>query len=316
MKRIGNIDELDLCSVFHNEASEFTPWLAEDENLSLLSDAIGVELLSPKTEISLSSNHRADIICRDSDGRPVVIENQIYPSNDNHLGQILSYASALDSMILIWVASDFKDDHRAVIDYLNRVTNEDFAFFGVKARALKIGDSDPAILFEVVAKPNSWTGKSGSIDDRARFMLTLKERLDKCRRGNNYSVQSPGWNTITVTVGIRAIHFTVRLNKKGLEVVLKLPKGGVYEKTFEMRREIDTELHDTIIEWNQIETRKHHDQIIAKCDFDFHQVDVWEGRFQWAADTLNRMYTVIIPKVKEIVKLQKKPADSPQPPDE
>lgn len=305
MKKIGNLESLELNSVFHNEATEFTPWLAEEANLSLLSDAIGIELLSPKTEMSLSSSHRADIICEDSDGRKIVIENQIYPSNDNHIGQMLSYAAALDSMILIWVASDFKDDHRAVIEYLNRITNEDFAFFGVRAKVLKIADSDPAILFEVVAKPNSWTGKSGSLDDRARFMTGLKDQLDKSKKGN-YSVQSPGWNEINVAVGISSVYFTIRLNKKGLQVVLKLPKGGVYEKMFDLRDEIESAMPELDIEWNQVETRKYHDQIIAQSNFDFHQTEVWGGRFQWAADTLNRMYTVIIPKVREIVKSLKK----------
>ena len=44
MKKIGNLESLELNSVFHNEATEFTPWLAEEANLSLLSDAIGIEL--------------------------------------------------------------------------------------------------------------------------------------------------------------------------------------------------------------------------------------------------------------------------------
>lgn len=34
----------DLRDVWKNEAQDFTPWLAKDENLELLSEAIGIDI--------------------------------------------------------------------------------------------------------------------------------------------------------------------------------------------------------------------------------------------------------------------------------
>jgi hypothetical protein len=39
---------------------------------------------------------------------------------------------------------------------LNRISGDSYAFFGVEVRAVRIGDSIPAPLFDVVVKPNEW----------------------------------------------------------------------------------------------------------------------------------------------------------------
>lgn len=36
----------DLREVWPNEALDFTPWLAKEENLSILGEAIGIDMLS------------------------------------------------------------------------------------------------------------------------------------------------------------------------------------------------------------------------------------------------------------------------------
>ena len=41
---LGRLEKVDLRSVFPNEASAFTPWLAKEENLCLLGETIGLDL--------------------------------------------------------------------------------------------------------------------------------------------------------------------------------------------------------------------------------------------------------------------------------
>ncbi len=41
---LGRLETVDLRTIWRNEAGDFTPWLGSDENIRLLSDAIGIDL--------------------------------------------------------------------------------------------------------------------------------------------------------------------------------------------------------------------------------------------------------------------------------
>lgn len=41
---LGRLAKVDLREIFASEAGQFTPWLAQQENLALLGEAIGIEL--------------------------------------------------------------------------------------------------------------------------------------------------------------------------------------------------------------------------------------------------------------------------------
>lgn len=47
---LGRMEKVDLRKVWQSEAGGFTPWLAKEDNLSLLADTIGVELELEATE--------------------------------------------------------------------------------------------------------------------------------------------------------------------------------------------------------------------------------------------------------------------------
>ena len=54
MINLGQLKEIkDLRKVWPHEALDFTPWLAEEENLMLLSDAVGLEITVEETESSV-----------------------------------------------------------------------------------------------------------------------------------------------------------------------------------------------------------------------------------------------------------------------
>jgi hypothetical protein len=44
-KKLGRLVKVGLREGWVSEAGDFTPWLAQDENISLLADAIGLELV-------------------------------------------------------------------------------------------------------------------------------------------------------------------------------------------------------------------------------------------------------------------------------
>jgi len=42
--KLGRLEKLDLRTYWKKEATDFTPWLAQEENIQLLSETIGIEL--------------------------------------------------------------------------------------------------------------------------------------------------------------------------------------------------------------------------------------------------------------------------------
>jgi hypothetical protein len=156
---LSKIEHLPLRRCWQNEASDFTPWLAEEENMARLAEAIGMtELEVIATEEKVGS-FRADILCNDPiNDRLVLIENQLEKTDHNHLGQILTYAAGLDAATIIWIAEKFTEEHRAAIDWLNRITDKNFNFFGVEIQLIKIrSNKSVAPVFNVIAKPNDWS---------------------------------------------------------------------------------------------------------------------------------------------------------------
>ncbi len=155
---LGRLQTVDLREVWASEPYNFTPWLAQADNLEFLAESLGLPGLElVKAEHAVDS-FSADIVARVIDTEHhVLIENQLERTDHLHLGQLLTYAPRFDAKIIVWVARQFTEAHRAALDWLNSITDERYAFFGVEVQAVRIGDSMPAPQFNVVAKPNSWT---------------------------------------------------------------------------------------------------------------------------------------------------------------
>ena len=85
MKR-EKFKEIDVRDVWAHEQYDFSKWLSNDDNLKELGDTIGLSLIDPETE-KLVGNYRCDIICKDElTDKTVLIENQLEPTNHDHLG--------------------------------------------------------------------------------------------------------------------------------------------------------------------------------------------------------------------------------------
>lgn len=153
MPKIATLRKIELRDVWPGE-TQFSDWLAE--NLVQLGDELGLELERSEREKAVGA-FSADVICVDRDSKAdVVIENQFTQADHAHLGKMITYASGLQSQIIIWVAEKFRDEHLSAINWLNDISGPETGFFGVVIKAFQIGDSDFAPHFQIVAKPNNW----------------------------------------------------------------------------------------------------------------------------------------------------------------
>lgn len=155
--KFGRLERVDLRNGWVSEAGEFTPWLAQSENLEILSEAVGIDLELEAQERNVGP-FRADILCKDvSTAHWVLIENQLERTDHSHLGQLLTYAAGLQAVTIVWIAARFTEQHRATLDWLNEITDERFNFFGLEIELWRIGDSLSAPKFSVVSQPNEWS---------------------------------------------------------------------------------------------------------------------------------------------------------------
>jgi hypothetical protein len=133
---LGKIQVVPLRSIWKNEAQDFTPWLAD--NIDDLGEALGLELEYEDKEVSVGP-YSADILAKDAGtGKYVVIENQLEKTNHDHLGKCITYSAVLDASAVIWIASDFTEEHKKALDWLNDHTSEEIAFYGVKLELQQI----------------------------------------------------------------------------------------------------------------------------------------------------------------------------------
>lgn len=154
---LAKLEEIkDLRTVWPNEASDFTPWLAEEENIEILASTLGIEITVGETESSVG-DFNADIFGYETGtDRKVVIENQLEDSNHDHLGKLITYASGKSASVIIWLVKRAREEHRAAIEWLNNHTDDDMGFFLCEIKLYRIGNSAPAVKFEIIEKPNVW----------------------------------------------------------------------------------------------------------------------------------------------------------------
>ena len=110
---LGRLTRVDLRDIWTSEASDFTPWLAREDNLAILGETLGIDLELEAQEKAVGP-FRADILCKDiRSGTWVLVENQLERTDHSHLGQLLTYASGLEAVTIVWIAARFTEEHRS-----------------------------------------------------------------------------------------------------------------------------------------------------------------------------------------------------------
>lgn len=176
--KLGKLVEVDIRNVWKHEQYDFSKWLASEENINELGDSLNLTLTDVETE-KFVGNYRCDILCKDEiTGKVVLIENQLEPTNHDHLGKIITYASGLDASVVVWLVASAREEHASAIEWLNKHTDDDVSFFLVEIHAYKIGDSEPAPQFKIIEQPNDFVKSVKAISKNSDISDTEKKRLE------------------------------------------------------------------------------------------------------------------------------------------
>ena len=298
MITLGQLEEIkDLRQVWPHEASDFTPWLAEEANLSLLADALGLEITLDETESQVGS-FNVDIYATETGTeRKIIIENQLEDTNHDHLGKLITYASGKGADIIIWIVKRAREEHRAAIEWLNNHTDENISFFLVEIKLYKIGNSDPAVMFDVIEKPNDWTKevkkqKQNSSDPAKQF------RLEYWTAFNEYAFMQPAFaknfkkrkpstdHWMTLSLGSSAYSLDILALKKRNAVVVEFyihDDKTIFQKLLQHKADIESDIGFNL-DWRELPDKKASRIIIEKSvNLDDHSE--WNAQFDWIVDT-------------------------------
>ena len=297
---LGKLKEVkDLRKVWPHEALDFTPWLAEEENLALLADAVGLEITLDETESSVG-DFNVDIYATETGtDRKIIIENQLEDTNHDHLGKLITYASGKSAEIIIWVVKRAREEHRSAIEWLNNHTDENIAFFLVETKLYQIGNSDIAVKFEIVEKPNDWAKE---IKRSNSSSPTLQARYDYWIAFNDYAFEHPGFakafnkrkastdHWMSFSIGSSVCHIDICQIRKYNNVLVELyisDDKELFHKLFEKKDKIEEELGFTL-EWNELPNKKA-SRIMAYKNADFDDKGKWNEQFDWIMDVSVKM---------------------------
>lgn len=151
---LSRIERLDPRAVWAHEAHELTPWLLE--NADVLADTLGIDLELSIAEHPVGS-FSLDLLGRDlTNDCVLMVENQLSPTDHDHLGKLITYAAGTDAKTVIWLAPSFREEHRQALDLLNDLGGDRVRFFGVQLGVIRVDGSVPAPLFDLRAQPNDW----------------------------------------------------------------------------------------------------------------------------------------------------------------
>lgn len=312
-KNLGKIEEVKLREVWKKEADDFTNWLAEEENLALLSDEIGIDLKLIQTEANVGK-FNVDILAEEENtGRKVIIENQLEITNHDHLGKIITYASGFDATIIIWIIKDVRDEHKQAIDWLNEHTDENINFFVIKMEVWQIGNSLPAPKFQIISKPNDW---AKTVKTSATSSLLTENKVLQLEFWNKFKEYAKGKSTklklrktspqhwYDISFGSRDAHIALTINTRLDLLTCEIYISDSKELFNELKRnknKIEKELGEEL-EWMELPEKKaSRIKLIKNINVD--DINEWINYFEWLknkAELFQRIFPKYIKKFKKL----------------
>jgi hypothetical protein len=314
---LGRLERVELRDIWVSESTSFTPWLARSENLAVLGDTLNIDLELEAQERAVGP-FRADLLCKDiNNDRWVLIENQLERTDHTHLGQLLTYASGLDAVTIVWIAARFTEEHRSTLDWLNKITNESFRFFGLEVELWRIGTSPAAPKFNLVSKPNEWSASvaqaARAIDDaglsetrvmQVEYWTGLNQALDTANGAILGKRKPLPQNWMNYSIGRSYFSVTVVMIRAKKQMRAQLSILGVRAKEFfgllkSQKDAIERELSYPL-DWEELPEAQ--ECRVSSClnDADPEDQADWPRQHQWLVKRMNDLHRAFSQRVRAL----------------
>ena len=306
--KMGSLEPVPLRDVWSSESDDFSPWLAIDDNIAILGDAIGatLEVVAQEQQVG---RFKADLLCLDTvaTDRKVLIENQLDRTDHKHLGQLMTYAAGLEVSTIVWIAQKFTEEHRATIDWLNEIVSEDVSFFGVEIELWRIGDSAIAPKFNIVSKPNDWTKPVKGLTERTRLQLNYWTKLIDLMTQRNDVVKPTKpkpqhWQDFSIGRANFVLRGNINADKKRIGVQLILL--GDYAKShylqlFNDKEQIEAEMGEPL-NWRELPNNKESQINLFWENCDPTDESSWQSQHDWIFNQLTRFHNIFAARIRKL----------------
>ena len=265
---IGQIRIEAIRTAFPKEAKHLTTWL--EQHIDVLCERLGVVLTVVQREAKVGS-FNVDLLCEDENGHPAVVENQLEPTDHDHLGKLLTYLVNMQASTAVWVTSEARPEHEKVIDWLNESTPADTSFYLVKAEAVRIDQSAPAPLFTVLAAPSEQIKKQGDEKKdwaerhykRVEFWKRLLEKSKgKTTLFANISPSNNHWISTGVGKSGISLNYLILKDQGGLELYIDCDPDAqgaknkaIFDALYAQRVAIEGE-YGRSLEWQRLDNKR------------------------------------------------------------
>ena len=264
---LGKLKEVKLREIWKHEQYDFSSWLAKEENINELGNVLGLTLTDVETE-KLVGSYRCDILCKDEiTGKVVLVENQLEPTNHDHLGKIITYASGLGASVIVWIVEHAREEHASAIEWLNKNMDSDISFFLMELHAYQIGNSLPAPYFKIIEQPNDFTQQMKSITKNEGMNESMSKRLEfwtlfnevLISRGLPFNKRKPSTDHwYSLSVGSSKCNISIDLVNKNnfIRVSMWMPNSKEqYDYFFENKESIEQIVGQELI-WRRLDGKK------------------------------------------------------------
>ena len=305
---IAKIERVPLREVWKHEAHDFSTWL--EENIDVLSDALGRDIDNVEREKKTESTFSVDLVAEGSDGSSIIIENQLGKSDHDHLGKLITYLTAMQAKVAVWIVADPRPEHVAALTWLNESSSADF--YLLKVEAIRIGNSPSAPLLTVIVEPSE-EGKSigrskREMSERHHTRHKWWSQLVRHPQATHHRHITPGHSSwIGTGSGVRGATFNYVVTKQTSRVELYIDRGKgmgkenlrIFDRLYANKGQIDQTFGGSI-NWLRREGKQ---ACMIRVEVPGGYGDPEES---WAAthdrmtDTMNRFVGALGPRLKRM----------------
>lgn len=307
MKQLGKLEKVDLRDVWKHEATDFSAWLALPENLDALAEQLGIEIEPIGTEVSVG-RFKIDILAKEPNtGEHIIIENQLEPTNHDHLGKVITYAAGLDARYLIWIVKDVLPEHLKAIEWLNDHLDEAICCFLIRIEVWQIGESMPAPRFEIISTKNAWVASLKKTTSTEISPLKIRQQqfwsefCDYIRRKDpNMKLHKPApqhWLNFSMGSSMAGLATTMNTQKNRFSTEIYIANNKtLYSYLRDNEEEIQSELGGTV-DWFEA-------NVAAGMNLYYPVDDVFnetrkEEYFEWLYSNLVKFRNLFTPYIQE-----------------
>jgi hypothetical protein len=228
---------------------------------------------------------------------------------------VLTYGTGLGAAVFVWISPEFRDEHRAAMDWLNEHSDEDSLFYGVEVELLKIDNSLPAPNFKLVSFPNEVRKEGGGgagprvpseREQTYRHFFEQLLGLFKTRNPGQTNVSRAGTESwLSLSVGRSGVttgwSFTIERRFRtelSIDTESSEINKSIFDQLLATKDELESELGHSL-DWDHKEGRRacrvysyYPQSPISVMDGE----DALQPLIDWAADEMMKVRRILAPR--------------------